>query len=88
LRRSFEVKFNGTAAIAYGSVVEVLVDDPDNPTAAYQIKTKDQVTYTREEPRKERFAQLPNFITATVQKVTIYTGSNGESITYLTIEPI
>jgi hypothetical protein len=85
-----EVKFNGTAAIPILSGVTMLVDNPSKPTAAYQI-VANGITYTREEPPKERIVKLlptrklPNFIEAKVEKVTIYTGQKGESVTYLTI---
>jgi len=70
-----EVTFSGIAAVPAGAKVKILVDNPDKPTKAIEIKDIDhKITYTSAELGKALAA--PNYVKAKVESVVVYGAEN------------
>jgi hypothetical protein len=76
-----ELHFVGVAPILKGTTIEILVDNPDKPSEAYQIEECDRgITYTNAELKKaEMKAIIPNFRFAEVESVVVY-GAQNETV--------
>ena len=67
------MKFRGLAPIPTGTIVTMLVDDPDNPSMAYSV-TDDgrRIEFTSSEPLKPMSRGFANTVTAQVDSVKVH----------------